>query len=82
VEGGTRSIRRRPAQMSISNTTVADGRNYEVVGKYGNRCLKNIQIFLKIILFLRFVTMVYQYNCCNSGHYPSSCHLFKTRRIV
>jgi hypothetical protein len=26
----------------------------------------------------RFVTMVYQYNCHNSGHYPSSRLLFKT----
>jgi hypothetical protein len=27
----------------------------------------------------RFVTMVYQYNYHNSGHYPSSCILFKTQ---
>jgi hypothetical protein len=27
----------------------------------------------------RFVTMVYQYNYHNSGHYPSSCLLFKTK---
>jgi hypothetical protein len=25
------------------------------------------------------VTMAYRYNCHNSGHYPSSCLLFKTR---
>jgi hypothetical protein len=29
----------------------------------------------------RFVTMVYWYNYHNSGHYPSSCLLFKTRRF-
>jgi hypothetical protein len=28
-----------------------------------------------------FVTMVYWYNCHNSGHYPSSCLLFKTQRF-
>jgi hypothetical protein len=27
----------------------------------------------------RFVTMVYKYNCHNSGHYPSFCLLFKTQ---
>jgi hypothetical protein len=27
----------------------------------------------------RFVTMVYYYNYHNSGHYPSSCLLFKTQ---
>jgi hypothetical protein len=27
----------------------------------------------------RFVTMVYYYNYHNSGHYPSSCLLFKTK---
>jgi hypothetical protein len=27
----------------------------------------------------RFVSMVYQYNYHNSGHYPSSCLLFKTQ---
>jgi hypothetical protein len=27
----------------------------------------------------RFVTMVYENRCHNSGHYPSSCLLFKTQ---
>jgi hypothetical protein len=29
----------------------------------------------------RFVTMVYYYNYHNSGHYPSSCLLFKTAQL-
>jgi hypothetical protein len=29
----------------------------------------------------RFVTMIYYYNYHNSGHYPSSCLLFKTQLI-
>jgi hypothetical protein len=29
----------------------------------------------------RFVTMIYQYNYYNSGHYQSSCLLFKTQSL-
>jgi hypothetical protein len=33
----------------------------------------------KVIKIYRFVTMVYQYIYHNSGHYPSSCLLFKAQ---
>jgi hypothetical protein len=35
----------------------------------------------QVIGIYRFVTMVYEYNCHNSGYYLSPCRLFKTQRF-
>jgi hypothetical protein len=36
----------------------------------------------QVNVIYRFVTMVYYYNCHNSGHYPSYCLLYKTQPLA